>query len=188
MKVLVIGSDSDQLEKYSLTFGMRWPDSNIVSSPSGDAGIQMVATELPELVILDADLTDMDGFRVCQEVRQFSDVPVISVTASEKESDLVYGLDSGADDYILKPFRPLEFIARVRSVLRRTQGSYNDGYEKPFQSGDLAIDFSHKEVFLGEQLIHLTPTEYRLLYHLAKNLGKVIRYRTLLGRVWEWLG
>ena len=185
MKVLVIDDDADRLEVYRLTLGMRWPDSDIVSSSSGDAGIQMVATEVPELVILDTDLTDMDGFRVCQRIRHFSDVPVIFVTAWVKESDLVYGLDSGADDYIIKPFWPLEFIARVLAVLRRTQGSSYDVAGKPFRCGDLVVDFSHKEVFHGEQLLNLTPTEYQLLSHLVKNAGKVVPYRTLLGRVWS---
>ena len=100
------------------------------------------------------------------------------------ESDIVDGLQSGADDYIIKPFRPLEFIARVHAVFRRTQGSSYDVAGKPFRCGDLAVDFSHNEVFLGEQPLSLTPTEYRLLYHLVKNAGKVIPNRTLLGRVW----
>jgi len=184
MKVLVIDGDPNQLEMFALTFRMRWPDSSIASSPNGYTGIQMVATELPALVILDADIPDIDGFRICQEIRHFSDVPVIFVTAWDKESDIVHGLRAGADDYILKPFQPLEFIARVRSVLRRTQCSSYSGDEKPFQCGHLAIDFRQNAVFLGEQLLNLTPTEYRLLYHLVKHAGQVLPTQILLGRIW----
>ena len=184
MKILVIDDDPDIVEAVSLTFEMRWPDSNIVSALDGDTGIQMVDTERPALVILDIGLPDMDGFTVCQEIRRFSDVPVVMVTVREKEADIVHGLQAGADDYIVKPFRPIEFMARVQSVLRRTHASSFSGDEKPFNHGDLMVDFAHHEVFLNEQPVKLTPTEYQLLYHLAKNAGKVLTHRTLLGRIW----
>ena len=92
MKILVIDDDPDIVEAVSLTFEMRWPDSNIVSALDGDTGIQMVDTERPALVILDIGLPDMDGFTVCQEIRRFSDVPVIMVTVRDKEADIVHGL------------------------------------------------------------------------------------------------
>jgi len=184
MKILVIDDDLDIVEAVSLTFEMRWPGSIVVSAPNGDTGIQMVDTERPALVFLDIGLADMDGFTVCQEIRRFSDVPVIMVTVREKEADIVHGLRAGADDYIVKPFRPIEFMARVQSVLRRTHVSSFRGDEKPFQCGDLMVDFSHQEVFLGEQPVRLTPVEYQLLAHLAKYAGKAVTHRTLLGRIW----
>ncbi len=184
MKILVIEDDPDIIEAVSLTFEMRWPGSNLLSSPDGDTGIQMVDTEKPALVLLDIGLPDMDGFKVCQEIRRFSDVPIIMITCRNEEVDIIHGLQVGADDYIPKPFRPIELMARVQSVLRRTQVShYNDG-EKPFNYGALTVDFSHHEVFLGGQPVKLTPIEYQLLYHLAKNAGKVLPHRTLLGRIW----
>ena len=184
MKILVIDDDPDIVEAVSLTFEMRWPGSNVVSAPNGDTGIQMVDTERPALVFLDIGLADMDGFTVCQEIRRFSDVPVIMITVRGREEDIVHGLQVGADDYILKPFRPIELMARVQTVLRRFHVWSFSGDEKPFQCGDLMVDFSRQEVFLGEQLVRLTPVEYQLLCHLAKNAGKAMTHRTLLARIW----
>lgn len=185
MKVLVIDDDPDVLEVVSLTFEMRWPDSTIVSAPNGDTGIEMVDAENPALVILDIGLPDMDGYTVCQEIRRFSDVPIVMLTVRNKEADIVKGLQLGADEFVAKPFRPIEFMARVQSVLRRTQSmAYAGGDEKPFRHHSLLVDFNKHEVYLGEKRLKLTPTEYQLLYHLTKNAGKVMTHRTLLGRVW----
>ena len=185
MKVLVIDDDPDILEVVSLTFEMRWPDSTIVSALDGDTGIAMVDTENPALVILDIGLPDMDGYAVCQDIRRFSDVPIVMLTVRNKEADIVKGLQLGADDFIAKPFRPIEFMARVQSVMRRAQTTpYAGGDEKPFQHHSLLVDFNKHEVYLGDNRLKLTPTEYQLLYHLTKNAGKVMTHRTLLGRVW----
>jgi two-component system, OmpR family, KDP operon response regulator KdpE len=185
MKVLVIDDEPDVLEVVSLTFEMRWPDSTIVSALDGDTGIQMVDTESPSLVILDVGLPDMDGFTVCQEIRRFSDVPIIMLTVRDRESDIVRGLQLGADDYVAKPFRPIEFMARVQSVLRRAQTvPYSNGQEKPFEYDGLVVDFARHEVYRNGNQVKLTPTEYQLLYHLTKNAGKVMTHRTLLGQVW----
>jgi two-component system, OmpR family, KDP operon response regulator KdpE len=185
MKVLVIDDDPDVVEVVSLTFEMRWPDSTIVSALDGASGIEMVDSESPSLVILDIGLPDVDGYTVCQEIRRFSDVPIIMLTVREKEADIVKGLQVGADDYVGKPFRAIEFMARVQSVLRRAQSSpYAVGEEKPFQHSTLLVDFTKHEVFLGDRQVRLTPTEYQLLYHLTKNAGKVLTHRMLLGRVW----
>jgi two-component system KDP operon response regulator KdpE len=185
MKVLVIDDDPDVLEVVSLTFEMRWPDSTIVSALDGDSGIEMVDTENPSLVILDIGLPDMDGYTVCKEIRRFSDVPIIMLTVRDKEADIVKGLQMGADDYVSKPFRPIEFMARVQAVLRRAQATpYIGGEEKPFQFHGLVVDFAKHEVYLNDEQVKLTPTEYQLLYHLTKNAGKVLTHRTLLGRVW----
>ena len=185
MKVLVIDDDPDIVEVVSLTFEMRWPSSTILSALNGDTGVEMVDTESPSLVILDVGLPDMDGYSVCQEIRRFSDVPIIMLTVRDKEADIVKGLQVGADDYVAKPFRPIEFMARVQSVLRRSQASpYAGGEEKPFLHNRLLVDFTRHEVFLDGRQIKLTPTEYQLLYHLTKNAGKVMTHRTLLGRVW----
>ncbi len=183
MKILVIDDDPDIVEAICLTFEMRWPDSNIMSALDGDTGIQMVDTERPALVILDIGLPDVDGFTVCKEICRFSDVPVIMLTCRDDEADIMHGLQVGADDYIPKPFRPIELMARVQSVLRRTQVSLSRD-EKPFNHGGLTVDFSHQEVSLAGKQIKLTPIEYQLLCHLSKNAGKVLTHRTLLGRIW----
>lgn len=184
MKVLVIDDDPDVIEVINLTFEMRWPDSVMICAHNGDEGIQMVDSEDPALVILDIGLPDMDGFTVCQEIRRFSDVPIIMVTVRNKESDIVRGLQMGADEFIVKPFRPIEFMARVQSVFRRTQANASDADQKPFQFGALTVNFASRQVHVHGQPVKLTPTEYQLLYHLTKNAGKVLSHRTLLGKVW----
>ena len=184
MKILVVDDDPDVIEAVSLTFEMRWPGSNLLSSPDGDTGIQLVDTEKPALVLLDIGLADMDGFEVCQEIRRFSDVPIIMLTCRNQEIDIIHGLQVGADDYIPKPFRPIELMARVQTVLRRTQVySFGDG-DKPIRYGDVVIDFSRHQVFLEGQPVKLTPIEYQVLCHLAKNRGKVMPHKTLLARIW----
>lgn len=184
MKVLVIDDDPDIVEVVALTFEMRWPGVTIIAAADGETGIQMVDTEVPSLVILDLGLPDKDGYYVCQEIRRFSDVPIMMLTVRDKEADVVKGLQMGADDYITKPFRPIELIARVQAVLRRSDAGSSQGEERPLQHGDLLVDFARREVSRNGQPVKLTPTEYQLLYHLSKNAGRVMTHRTLLGRVW----
>jgi two-component system KDP operon response regulator KdpE len=184
MKVLVVDDDPEMIEVVSLAIGMRWPDAEIVSAQDGGAGIQMVETEAPDVVILDIGLPDIDGFNVCLEVRRFSDVPIIMLTVRDTESDIVKGLQVGADDYVTKPFRPIEFMARVQSVMRRAEVVPFNGEEKVFQHEDLVVDFARREVFRGGQPVKLTHTEYQILYHLTKNAGRVLLHKTLLGQVW----
>ena len=184
MKILVIDDDPEVIEVVSLAFEMRWPEAVIASASDGETGLQMVETEGPDVVILDIGLPDTDGFKVCQEIRRFSDVPVIMLTVRDREADIVKGLQIGADDYITKPFRAIEFVARVQSVLRRTHVVPTSGEEKPFRCGALVVDFARREVSLDGQPVKLTPTEYQLLYQLTKNAGQVLSHMVLLGRVW----
>ena len=184
MKILVIDDDPDVVEVVTLTFEMRWPDAVVVSAPDGETGIEMVDTESPVLVVLDIGLPDMNGFAACQDIRRFSDVPIIMLTVRNKEADIVKGLQLGADDYIAKPFRPIEFMARVQSVFRRSQLTPYNGEEKAFSFGNLLVSFARHEVSLEGRPVKLTPTEYQLLYHLTKNAGRIMSHRTLLGRVW----
>ncbi len=184
MKLLVIDDDPDVIELVSLTFELRWPDAVVVSATDGDAGIQVAGAEEPNVIILDIGLPEMDGFKVCQEIRRFSDVPIIMLTSRDKEPDIVKGLQVGADDYITKPFRPIEFMARVQSVMRRSQMTPSSGEEKAFQYKDLVVDFARHEVLLRGESVKLTPTEYQLLQHLAKSAGRVLTHQTILGKVW----
>ena len=184
VKILVIDDDPDVVDVVSLSFELRWPDAAIVSSASGATGVEMVEIESPDVVILDIGLPDMDGFDVCKEIRRFSDVPVIMLTVRDKETEIVKGLQVGADDYITKPFKSVELLARVQAVMRRSEMSPVSNEEQPFHCGDVSVDFGRREVTVREELVKLTPTEYQLLYHLAKNAGRVLSYRTLLGRIW----
>ncbi len=183
MKLLIIDSDPEVVDSVKLTAGMIWPKATTLSASSGDAGIDAVGSEGPNLVVLEVDLPDIDGFRVCQEIRRFSDVPIIMLTERDKEADIVRGLDVGVDDYIVKPLDSIVFVARVKAVLRRADLTL-PFEDKAFEYSDLKVDFGTSEVTLGEDRVNLTPTEYRLLCQLIKNAGKIVSSRTLLGLVW----
>ena len=135
------------------------------------------------MALPEVDLPDMDGFTVCQEIRQFSDVPIVMLSSRSKESDILRGLQVGADDYIIKPLIPMVFLARLKAVLRRSDSmlSFPD---EVFAYGDLKVDFSQSKVTLAERDKTLTPTEYQILWHLIKAAGKVVPSQTLLGRIW----
>jgi DNA-binding response OmpR family regulator len=126
----------------------------------------------------------LDGFATCQRIRQYSNVPIIILTAKGEEQDRVRGLDLGADDYLVKPFSATELLARVRAVLRRSQVSKESGQERFFEHGDLRIDFARAEVWTGNQPIFLSATEYRLLLQFAHHVGKIMTAEELLTSVW----
>jgi len=126
----------------------------------------------------------MDGYAVCQNIREFSQVPIIMVTAKDNSEEKVEGLDTGADDYITKPFSASELTARVRAVLRRTK-LWDERPEPSFHSGDLVIDFARRRVTLGSQEVNLTATEYRILSFLARNVDRIVTPDQILERVWD---
>ena len=172
------------MQVISTCLEMLWPDSIIVSVSQGKKGIELVETESPDVVLLDIGLPDMDGFEVLRQIRFFSSVPTIIETVEDQEVDRIRGLELGADDYITKPFSYMELLARVKAVLRRSQLVEFKGGETNFVSGNLAINFTTREVRLGDEVIKLTPTEYRLLYLLVRNKGQVVTQRKLMQQVW----
>ncbi len=183
MKLLIIGDDPEAVESVELTVGMTWPEAKTVLAASGDAGIYLAESEAPDLAVLEKDLPDMDGFTVCQEIRRFSEVPIVMLSSRSKEADILRGLQVGADDYIIKPLIPMVFLARMKAVLRRSDSTpyFTDGV---FEYGDLRVDFGETKVTLGNRDVNLTPTEYKILWHLIKSAGKIVPNRTLLGQVW----
>ncbi len=183
MNLLIIDNDPESVELLALTVGMTWPDTRTLSASSGDAGIYIVESEGPNLVLLTVDLPDIDGFSVCREIRRFSDVPIIILTDRAKQADIVQGLYVGADDCISKPVDPMVFMARVRAVLKRSDPtpSFED---RVFEHGDLKVYFGEAKVTLAERDVTLSPTEYQLFCQLIKNVGKIVPRRTLLGLVW----
>ncbi|MCK4388137.1 MAG: response regulator transcription factor [Dehalococcoidia bacterium] len=183
MKALVIEDEADIVEAISLIFQLRWPAVEMVSTPLGEEGIQMVESESPNIVLLDINLPDVSGFQVLSEIRRFSDVPVIILTVRGVETDRVKGLELGADDYVVKPFSHLELLARVRAVLRR-RGLVEGQEAEPFTAGDFRIDFTSRKVFLHSKEIKLTPIEYQILYHLARSPEQFISSSTLARRIW----
>src|SRR5665648_94813 len=158
----------------------------VVEAYRGMKALQEYRDSLPDLVLLDVMLPDINGFEVLEMIREISNVPVIMLTAKGEEDDRVKGLELGADDYITKPFSPRELVSRVRAVLRRIDSSSSDSSEVIDVDGRLKLDFSRREIWVNDELVKLRPTEYRLLYHLVKNAGWVLTYDQLLSRVWGY--
>ena len=183
MKLLMIDDDPEAVESVELTVGMTWPEAITVHAASGNAGIFSADSEAPDLALLEVDLPDMDGFTVCQEIRRFSDVPIVMLSSRSKQADILRGLQVGADDYIIKPLIPMVFLARMKAVLRRSASTpySTDGV---FEYGDLRVDYGETKVTLGDRVVNLTGTEYKILWHLIKSAGKIVPNRTLLGQVW----
>jgi len=168
LKILVVDDDPDILESLSVSISLRWPDSAVLFAQTGKGGLEMAEGEPPDVIILDVGLPDMDGFEVCREIRQFSDVPIIMLTVRDQEMDKVKGLEIGADDYVTKPFSYIELLSRIQAALRRAYTATPVPLEdtRPFTSRELRVDFATRRVFVNDKEVSLTPTEYRLLYHL----------------------
>ncbi|MFH1003132.1 MAG: response regulator transcription factor [Chloroflexota bacterium] len=184
MKALVIEDDPGIIETVSLCFQLRWSNANVVSASEGGRGLEMVEQEHPDVVILDVELPDTDGFQVLRELRTFSQVPVIMLTVRGDETDVARGLEAGADDYVTKPFSHIELLARVQAVLRRSQGTSVSSTERPFTSGKIYIDFASNELRVNELPVRLTATETKLLYYLIRNEGRLLTHDNLLAKVW----
>jgi two-component system KDP operon response regulator KdpE len=141
---------------------------------------------MPDLILLDVMMPDIDGFETLRLIREISTVPIIMLTAKGDEEDRVHGLELGADDYITKPFSPRELVSRVRAVLRRTEMPSTATHEVIEVDERLKIDFDRREVWVENTLVKLRPTEYRLLYHLVQNAGWVVPHDQLLAKVWGY--
>ena len=157
---------------------------DVLGAGTGEAALDVVEHDHPDIVLLDIGLPDIDGFEVIRQIRAFSDVPVVMLTARDDAMDKVKGLELGADDYVTKPFNHLELMARVRAVLRRHEMPAPTTRSPSFRSGDLEVDFAAHEARLNGVHLDLTPTEYKLLYHLVRNAGHVLQHATLLAKVW----
>jgi len=156
----------------------------VLLAKDGEQAVRVVEEEMPDLVILDLMLPKMDGYAVCRHIREFSAVPVIMLTARSAQVDLVHGFEVGADDYLTKPFSVTELLMRVQAVLRRTKWPEGIMSRQGFKAGPIEIDFAQHRVTVKGEAVKLTPTEYRLLSHLASNPNRVVLHRELLRAVW----
>jgi two-component system KDP operon response regulator KdpE len=181
-RVLVVDDEMSYIRAVEINLEAR--GYQVLSAQDGQTAIDVVANEEPDIVLLDLRMPGMDGFEVCRRIRDFTMVPVIMLTALAEDADKVRGLDTGADDYITKPFSAEELVARVQAVLRRVELSERSKPQSSFQAGDLRVDFIRKRVFAHDREVHLTPTEYRLLYTLIQQPGQVLATRYLLENVW----
>lgn len=156
----------------------------VETAANGEEALRKTRALRPDLIVLDLKLPDIDGLEVCRRVRAEGDTPIIMLTARDEDIDKIVGLEMGADDYITKPFNPREVLARVRAVLRRSEGRLRpDG---PMRLGDLVIDPGRREVFIGDQPVHLRAKEFDLLAALARNAGIVLDRDRLLNQVWGY--
>ena len=184
MRILVVDDEPDVVESVRLGFTLQWREVDVLGAGTGEAALDVVEHEHPDIVLLDIGLPDIDGFEVIRQIRAFSDVPVVMLTARDDAMDKVKGLELGADDYVTKPFNHLELMARVRAVLRRHEMPAPTTRSPSVRSGDLEVDFAAHEARLNGVHLDLTPTEYKLLYHLVRNAGHVLQHATLLAKVW----
>jgi two-component system KDP operon response regulator KdpE len=183
-RILVVDDEADVVEALRIGFALQWREIDVLGAGDGVTALDLIEHERPDIVLLDIGLPDMDGFEVLRQVRAFSDVAIVMLTARDDAIDKVKGLELGADDYVTKPFNHLELMARIRAVLRRQDMPGPATRAPSFVSADLEVDFARQEVRLRGERVDLTPTEYKLLYHLVRNAGHVLQHGTLLAKVW----
>lgn len=180
-KVLIIEDDDTIVSLIRLAFQMRWPEAQLISASLGEEGLDLVEDEKPDLVILDLGLPDMDGYEVLKQIRLFSSVPIVILTVRGDEDDIIRGLELGADDYIVKPFRQLELLSRLKVQLRK---QISPDEEAPVVCGPLRLDPSTFQLTYGGKEISLTLIEGHIMYHLMKNAGHVVTHSKLAEAVW----
>lgn len=181
-KILVVDDEPRYLRL--LEANLRSEGYEVMTAMDGLQAVEAFSANPVDLVLLDVMMPKLDGFATCQRIREFSNVPIIILTAKGEEQDRVRGLDLGADDYLIKPFSATELLARVRAVLRRSLVSKDVSQSRFFEHGNLRIDFARAEVWRGNQPISLSATEYRVLLQFAHNIGTVLSAEDLLASVW----
>jgi len=183
VKVLIVEEEKRVIKDIAFCLAVRYPDIVVVSSYKWQEGIELIETELPDLIMVSSSLPDINASDLVSKIRQFSDVPLLILIEGENDIDRAIVLEAGADDYIHKPFSPIELVARVTALFRRTHGL---GFKRchSLSAGRLTINFSTREVSLSGKLVRLTPHEYSLLLELAQNEGRVLPHSTLLEKVW----
>ncbi len=184
MKILIVDDDKNIVEAIDIGFQLQWQEVEVLTASDGEKGLEMFYEHNPDLVLLDVMMPYKDGYSVLKEIRLTNDVPIIMLTARGEELDKVKGLEMGADDYMIKPFSHLELFARIKAVLRRTQMHAPVSIKPSFTSGDISINFENREIIKDGQSIKTTPTEYNLLFVLARNANRVVTFEGLLDKVW----
>jgi two-component system KDP operon response regulator KdpE len=181
MKILVI-DDEPQIRR-ALRVGLEQNNYQVFLAAAGEEGLDLAASRLPDLIILDLAMPGKNGFDVCKELREWTKTPIIILSVRDREEDKIKALDLGADDYLTKPFGIGELLARARAVLRR-QAPDDEQEQSTFTCANLKVDFAHRRVYLANEEIHLTPKEYDLLRYMTTNADRVLTHRQLLSKVW----
>jgi len=181
-KILIV-EDEEAIRRF-LRASLAHHGYMLIEAETAQTGLMHAASSQPDLMILDLGLPDADGMDVIRQVRVWSQLPIIVLSARGREAEKVSALDAGADDYLTKPFSVTELLARMRVALRHASQVAGEGGEPIFTLDELKIDFARRQVFVGEREVHLTPIEFRLLATLVKHAGKVVTHRHLLKEVW----
>ena len=184
MRVLIIEDSHEVVEAVALCLQLRWPEVTISTAAGGAVGVELMKSDSIDIVILDINLPDIDGFEVLKRIRSFSNVPIVMLTVRGKEEDQARGLEMGADDYIVKPFRPRDLVARVNAVLRRYNIPKVSRELPTIVRGKLTLNITKNEAQLGDKIIKLTPTESKLLYVLMENGKGTILNDKISQEVW----
>ena len=184
MRVLIIEDSHEVVEAVSLCLQLRWPEVTISVATEGAGGVAIMKSDPSDMVILDINLPDIDGFEVLKRIRSFSTVPIVMLTVRGREEDQTRGLEMGADDYIVKPFRPRDLVARVNAVLRRANIPRVPRELPTIVRGKLTLNITKNEVQLRDKIIKLTPTESKLLYVLMENGKGTISNEKISREVW----
>jgi two-component system KDP operon response regulator KdpE len=186
IKVLVIEDDPIIVDTVAICFYVCWPEATVVSVATGEEGLVLVENQPPDIIILDLGLPGIDGYQTLKKLREFSETPIILLTAKDTEMGKIKGLELGADDYITKPFSHIVLMARVKAVLRRapadTSGSARGTYRN--HNAGLEIDLDSRVVTRHSKAVNLAPLEYSLLDLLVSNEGRVLSHERILSMVW----
>ena len=184
-RVLVV--DDEKLIVKGIRFSLEQDGMEVDAAYDGEEALKLIRENTYDIILLDIMLPKYDGFEVCQQIREFSDVPVIMLTANGDDMDKILGLEYGADDYITKPFNILEVKARIKAIMRRTGKKNGNGKNpKTISKGDMRIDCESRRVTIGEKEVNLTAKEFDLLELLAMNPNKVYSRENLLNIVWGY--
>jgi two-component system KDP operon response regulator KdpE len=182
-KLILVVDDEPRMRRF-MQMNLDLEGYRVIEAGNGLEAVNRVREDLPDLVLLDVMMPEMDGFEALRLIRQTSSVPVIMLTVKGEEDDRVRGLELGADDYVTKPFSPRELASRIKAVLRRTEMPAPVEQSIIKVDDHLQIDFNRRQVIVDGKEIKLRPTEYRLLYHLVNNAGWTLPHETLLAKVW----
>lgn len=186
-KILII--DDDPVFLRLVEHVLTQQGYEVLKADGGQEGLRLLFTHKPDVVLLDVVMPKMDGWQTCTRIRDISDIPIIMLTGEHKaEEDIVRGLDYGADDYLLKPVRNRELVARVRTVLRRAElpSSLDSRREITYSDGFLTMDITERKIIVNGKRVKLTPREFRLFALLVENAGRILTHKQALEKVWGW--
>jgi DNA-binding response OmpR family regulator len=186
MKILLVDDDTDLLDVTA--YALRREGFNVIVATDGTQALRRWQSDEPDLILLDVGMPRMSGFEVCRKIRQVASTPIIMLTAASDEEHVVQGFRHGADDYVVKPFSPKQLALRIRAVMRRSSGQTVTETERILQVGEFRLDLEAHQVTKGDQVIQLTPLEFRIFHMLALNEGRVVSFSRLVEYGWGYDG